>query len=809
MWGAIAWFLVKVVIAAALSYALRPDPDIEEPSPAGIEEFDFPTAKIGREFPVLFGTKAMPSQNVVWYGDLRVEEVEESTEGGLFSSGEDYTVGYKYYIGVHMVLAHDVQSIKKVIVDDKTIWTGDSTSIYINASNLWGGKKRGGGLEGSIELLRGLSDQSPHPYLESNLGSDVPAFRGVATVILKDFYVGTSPRMKPFTFWATNIYDGWYSSKAQIGDDMNPAHIIYETLVNDNWGAGLDPTNDIDLNAFENAADVLYNEDFGLSLLWDHSTKIEDFIKDVLRHINASLFTDIHSGKFVLKLIRDDYSIDNLPVFDDANVINVSGFRRRSMEDITNGITLRFWDSGQGKISSITRYNIAMARESTNVTTVTYKGITKPSLAEEIVARELQELSYPLASLTVDLDRSGIILSPGDPFIFSYTVYGVEEIIMRVKNVEYGSFGDSVIRIEAVEDIFGKSQTTYNAPPPSYWTSPVNDPLPCPHHEMIELPFYVLIHRIGVSDTMGLPDDAGYAGISGAKPTKDAFDADATFRINGGTYEEKDSMNFPAHVRTTDDIGPTDTSIPIYWEIGTQNIPDGSWAVIENEVIRIDSYGDTTLSVVGRGCFDTVPKSHPSNSKVLIINNRIAIDPTRYYDGDVVEARLLPATSNGSLALGDAPEQSVTMNSRKVRPYPPGKLRLDEKSDPVDIWGDLNVAWAHRDRTQQTSIAIVDTEHGDIGPESGTSYSLEVRRESDNSLLYSNTGMSGNSLTVTSSDIGVEDIVRLLLWSVRDGYDSWQSHDRSFLFARTESRRTENGKDFRVTENGEYRIIEN
>lgn len=839
MWAALGWFIVKMVVAIAISYVLRSDPDIEEPSPAGIEEFDFPTAKIGREFPVLFGTKAMPSQNVVWYGNLRVEEVEESSGGGLFGGGETYTVAYKYYLNTHMVLAHDVQSIKKVVVDKKTVWSGDSLKMAIDEENLWGGAKRGGGIQGMIEVLPGHSDQEVNPYLDNWLPGDVPAFRGVASVILRGptsdeienyfmesvgfwgiitflvggawsgFYVGANARMRPFTFWATNIYDSWYSNKAQIGDDMNPAHIIYETLVNDSWGAGLDPTGDIDLNAFESAADTLSNEGFGLSLLWDHSTKVEDFIKDVLRHINASLFIDIHSGKFVLKLIRADYNIDNLPVFDDTNVVNVSGFRRRSMEDITNGVTLKFWDRSEGKTNSITRYNIAMAKESTNTTTVTYKGITKPDLAEEVVARELQELSYPLASLTADLDRSGIVLSPGDTFIFSYPVYGVEEVIMRVKNVEYGSFGDSVIRVEAVEDIFGKSETTYTAPPPSYWTSPVSDPLPCPYHIMYEMPFYVLVQMSGgISDVVGLPDSAGYAALTGTKPTGDTFNATAIFRISGGEYDSRDSLNFPLYVRTTAAIRPDDTSIPIQQYSGPSAMPKGSWGLIGDEIIRVDDANETQFSV-GRGCMDTVPREHSIDTKILIINNRRAVDDTRYNNGDVVEGKVLPETSSGMLSEEDAPLQSVTMNSRKVRPYPPGRLRLDNKSDPVDIWGDLNVEWAHRDRTQQTSTSIVDTESGDIGPESGTSYSLEVRKNSDDSLLYSNTDMSGTSLTVTSSDIGVEDIVRLLLWSVRDGYDSWQSHDRSFLFARTESRRTENGEDFRITENGEYRIIEN
>ncbi len=154
MWAALGWFVFKVAISFAISYALRPDPQTpDSPDPAGLDEFDIPTAQVGREFPVLFGTKAMKSQNVVWYGDFHVEEVEESTDGGMFSSGKEYTVAYKYYIGMHLVLAHDVQDILAVVVDGNKVWEGsakDNNNIAtIVKPDLWGGYKRGGGIAGT------------------------------------------------------------------------------------------------------------------------------------------------------------------------------------------------------------------------------------------------------------------------------------------------------------------------------------------------------------------------------------------------------------------------------------------------------------------------------------------------------------------------------------------------------------------------------------------------------------------------------------------------------------------------------------
>lgn len=44
--------------------------------PAAFDDFEVPTAKAGREIPVLFGTRDITGANVVWYGDLRTKKVK-------------------------------------------------------------------------------------------------------------------------------------------------------------------------------------------------------------------------------------------------------------------------------------------------------------------------------------------------------------------------------------------------------------------------------------------------------------------------------------------------------------------------------------------------------------------------------------------------------------------------------------------------------------------------------------------------------------------------------------------------------------
>lgn len=71
-WVQVALWVVSLVV----SYALAPKP--QSRPPAGLGDFQVPTAEAGREIPVLFGTRDIKGPNVVWYGHLRSVAVKKS-----------------------------------------------------------------------------------------------------------------------------------------------------------------------------------------------------------------------------------------------------------------------------------------------------------------------------------------------------------------------------------------------------------------------------------------------------------------------------------------------------------------------------------------------------------------------------------------------------------------------------------------------------------------------------------------------------------------------------------------------------------
>lgn len=72
MWWAIASFVSSFLLSAVL---FKPKTISEKPRE--LDEGSVPTAEVGKEIPVVFGTKDIKSANVVWYGDIRTVPIKK------------------------------------------------------------------------------------------------------------------------------------------------------------------------------------------------------------------------------------------------------------------------------------------------------------------------------------------------------------------------------------------------------------------------------------------------------------------------------------------------------------------------------------------------------------------------------------------------------------------------------------------------------------------------------------------------------------------------------------------------------------
>lgn len=705
-------------------------------------------------------------------------------------SSKKVTVGYKYYLGMHMILCHGpVDKVTRIEVDGKTAWSGNATggAITVSAESLFGGEEREGGVSGRVDIDMGGPLQGRNAYLQGRLGADIPAYRGVLGAVLNQVYVGLNPYLKRWAFWASRIHvrqDGiaqWYDAKAEINGDMNPAHIIRECLTDPDWGMGY-PEADIDDAAFTVAADQMYNEGMGMSLLWDRSVTLEEFIQTVLKHIDASLYVDRSTGKFVLKLARGGYDVNTLLVLDESSVDRISDFKRNTIGELVNSVTVVYWDANTGKNGSVTVQDIALAaqQQATIGTTKQFQGFTNGTIATQVAARSLKALSVPLASGTIYATRKAAALNVGDVFVLTWPRYGISQLVMRVANIEMGALGSNVVKISAIEDVFALSSAIYAPPPPSGWTDPNNAPAPCPYHNVIEAPFWELVQRMGETDARSLPATAGFVVATGVRPSSDAGNAKLYTNPTNNAWEEAGTLDFCPTAVLTAAVLPGATVLPIGSGVDLDIVQVGTYAMLDNELVRIDAVSDTSLTV-GRGVLDTVAAPHAVGARLFFSDAYFETDQVEYATGETARIRLLPTTGLGTLGIASAPTQTVPIAARQYKPYPPGRFRINSQVYPDAVRGDQNitVSWAHRDRLQQTATLIAE-DSVDIGPEAGTTYTCRLLTQGG-SALVTHSGLTTTGDTFTLAEMGANyGRLRIQLWSVRDGVQSLQMHDWEF-----------------------------
>lgn len=492
-WVQIILFIVSLII----SIVLAPKP--ASPRAAALEDFDVPLAEEDRPIPVLFGTKRITGANVVWHGDLSVQPIKKSS-----TLGGSQIVGHKYFLGMHMAFCHAFDKVTKIEAGDKEAWSGtvtSNTSVLINQPGLFGGEKREGGLVGYVDFMFGADTQVANTYLAAKLAGPMPAFRGVAGCVFRGSnfaglilpaalggkgsggYVGTSPYVKPWAITGTRILSGWqngvawYPETAAIGDAMNAIHIVYQALTDGEWGQGT-PAAMIDDANFRDMADTIFDEGLGLNMLWNQTTKIEDFIQIVMDHIAGILAFDVMTGKYTIKLIRGDYNPDTLQTFDPSNARSMTNFQRRSWGETVNELTIAYTDPVAHKATEIIVQDLGniRAQQERIPEKIDRQGIADKELIKVVAGRELASRSTPLARADMTVNRVGWDKGPGDVIKARWPAYKLETTVMRIINMRKGNLERGTITVSLVEDIYALSGLEYaDVPTPEGApTPPVN-----------------------------------------------------------------------------------------------------------------------------------------------------------------------------------------------------------------------------------------------------------------------------------------------------------------------------------------------
>lgn len=729
----------------------------------------------------------------------------------MSSGSKATTVGYKYYMGVQLALTHGpVDEIKEFIIGERSAWTGnvtDNGEIAVNNPNLFGGEKREGGVAGVVDVMMGAYNQPVNEYLEAKINGPVPAYRGLLTVVFRGHKVsffnedGMKVEMgygRSFLWSSGNPYfknpwwrvaryakgwsrdnQVWYPQKVRIGRDMNPVHMVYECLTNLEWGMGYSP-NDMDDASWRTAADAIYAEGFGISMLWMEQTSINDFASMVLRHIDASYRMDIKTGRFQIRLIRNNYDIDLIPNLNPTNILTVKSCQRSAWGDTANEVVVKYTDRNQ-EVATVAAQDLACIEAQGALISITrdYVGIREPELARRVAVRDLANITTPLAKIVVVVNRVAWDWDVTDPITFTWPKLGFERVPFRILKINKGDLINGEITIEAIEDVFGMPQASYIAVPPPAWQDPISEPKPVLAPKAVEAPYWDVVQVLSASDIAYLPEGYAFGQLLGVKPNPDAYGYDIFSSPNNSAYSQVvGTGEFTPSAIIVDAMPKAVTNITVNLIQGSmlEELTVGTYAYVDDEVVGVVAIGAGSVTL-SRGVLDTVPAVHVAGTRIYFADDGSGYDSTQRTSGEVVHYKQVTRNGRGELPLSQATQLTVTLKGRADRPYPPGNVRINNAYYPAFVEGGVPLTWAHRDRLQQT-VSLNPFSTGNIGPEPGTTYTARMLRNDTKGVLVTQAGITGTSVTLTADYEG--DVV-VELWSVREGKESWQRWTHTFF----------------------------
>lgn len=713
------------------------------------------------------------------------------------SSSKKQTVGYRYSFDIHFAIGKAMDEMLKIRASGKMAWIGSVTEnqrIRINAPNLFGGDKGEGGIQGWLDVMFGDEDQAVNSRLASVLGGLVPAFRGFCGGFFSGLVTSNNPYPKAWEIlrWrALKGWDGpvWYPETCVIAlaggaiRSMNAAHILYETYTNRDWGRGLDRSV-MDDAAWRAAALRLYEEGFGLCLEWKASTPLSEFRDQVANHIGAYVGPDRRTGLISITLIRDDYDASEVPLFDeDSGLLGVDEDEASSALIAPSQLVVEYVDaiSGETRRARAVNSAIAQAQGGPSVETISYPGLPTAELAGRVAGRDMRIKGSNLRKFRVRLDRRGWQLAPGSVFRVRSLKRGIETIVLRAGRIEDGTLSSGVITITALQDVFGLPASSFVSIPPSGYVPPDTTPAAIALRQLMEVPYRDLAGRYDPANLALLDTTSSWIACLARQPAGLALNYTITSRPAAGDFIERaDGQWCPSALLAGELRGDeiVETVATVTDPDDLEEIEVGMAAVLGTELVRVDAVdvvsGELTL---GRGCVDTIPATHPAGARIWFYDGFAGEEGVEYSAGVTIETKLLTNTSSGQLDPDLAGVDSIALQGRQGRPYPPGNLIINGERSPGAIDGLLSITWSHRDRIIQAD-QLVDWSMGNIGPEPGTTYTVLVRDPTDSTVLHEASGITGDSYEVEFEHSA--GVVELIVTSMRDDLSCWQSPSCQF-----------------------------
>lgn len=735
--------------------------------------------------------------------------------GGRSKSGKGNVELPFYHLSFHAGICYYGTGIQilSAYAGDKKFYEGTGStisSVSIDKSDLFGGNDREGGLKGLMHILPGAITQLLPASLAARLNATPTTtlgYRGIFSVWFtgesdpKGFMLGANnPYMKPFKFRMRRPSQGLNPTyqfirlpKNREKDDpdqaegyvqyaSNPSHVLYEIYTNSAWGEGRDPIT-INKSSFEAAAEVLYNEKFGISFAWYRQTEIQKIVQEIIDHVQCSIYDDPETGLLTIKLLRHDYNPSTLPSINPGNA-KLTHFKRKLWGEVSAEVVVTWTNPENESEMTITAHNLAVSQAqvgSVVSTSRNYYMIRDERLAARLAERDLASLSYPLAACDAEVHRSFGKVVPGDVLNLSWPEFNIDTMPMRVMEVLPGSSDSAKLTLKLQEDIFGIGATTYLGEEDDLRSGsrivPENTPA-----RLGTLPAYMTAAISGMTTVSDLKYPTARVGILMEQPHP-AYDVFNVYgpRITalGSQVQMLGSNPYPTTATIAEPLSYLTPTVVIRDIVGDR-IRAGQFVFIgalnsSGEIALVTAYNEATNTLtLRRGCLDTIPHAWNADEKIIIVPNNFdrITDNTERSDGESITLQLQTRASGITQKQSEAASYKITLNDRAHLPLRPANMRVNGvglgQSAPLGT-GAITVTWANRNRITESQI-VLDWHDATVAPEPNQLTNVIVRNLGGGTVVRYN-NIAGTQFTIPRSAISAMNAFTIRLQSTRNDSD--------------------------------------
>lgn len=760
MWAYVIQFIIAIVLA------ILSKPKFDEKKAPTADDIKLSTNDEVRPIPYIAGTVLLEGSNIVWAANYHAQKITKRV--GNWISSSKVTVGYKTFYSLNHSLCwgNNVELIR-ILIDDKEAYfdlSGSEAGRYlINKPYLLtdGRAEAAEGCVGYFDFYSGSETQTSNEYMQTISKTDFPDYKELSYIVFNDFYWCNSTILPKTDFEVRRLPNKLKTDTedySNINNSANAAEILYELLTDtEKFGMNVDPSL-IDIDNFRSVAKQLYDEQFGINIIFNSSYSFNDIKQDIEKHIAGNLFVDLWTGLWKIKLVRNDYDKNNLKLFNRDNIKSITDFNIPEVYSLFSEYKVIYKDKySKYKNKTATAKNgaLVLLKNDNSPTTTEYFAITDAVTAQRVAERDLVVSSNILINFVMQVNRDGVGLNLGDAIKITHEEFGFYEEIFRVREIDTGKFEDNTMTLSVIQDYFKFGDPIAEPPDNTKWEPVIDGPIDS-LYERVESPNYYAKNSVNSNmffltkfNSLAIDFFCDYKVLN---KYNNFVNAKTKVQTNRSSSYTPFSLLFSAidknetNIRIKKSLVGYDLSLSsVNYESDNDRfnfganmayIRDGSNVEFINfrEIYYDEENDEYYLTDVHRGLLDTTPKDFNFDAKVYFFESGSLIEniDTPVY---LSKIDIIGITAQGAdLVYTD---ETYSDNSRYLKPLLPANLKINGQYfiTTMALTDQLNLSWNHRDSKNITTIIKYKDETNYY--EQNVIYELKIYDNSTNTLLKS------------------------------------------------------------------------